>query len=120
MLISPTDASFDSVQDNPSWHTKAVRGCPTHQRRVDIKFDVVLRRNAYMAIRRRITAGTEDVGALKSAVHQLINIDADTGRREQFLSRKFDASGDHQTLLDALDLAHLIRSPWLIPEQGCR
>ena len=33
VLTSPTDASFDGVQDNPSWHTKAVRGRPTHQSR---------------------------------------------------------------------------------------
>jgi hypothetical protein len=31
VLISPTDASFDGVQDTHPG-TKAVRGCPTHQR----------------------------------------------------------------------------------------
>lgn len=69
---------------------------------VDIKFDVVLRRNAYTAIRRRIAEGREDVVALKAAVHQAINIDADVGRRERFLSA-IDASRDHQSLLKALD-----------------
>lgn len=71
---------------------------------VDITFDVVLRRNAYMALRRRISDRKEDLAALKTAVHQAINVGADAERRRLFLSR-IDASRDYERLLRSLDSA---------------
>lgn len=68
---------------------------------VNISFDVVLRRNDYTVIRRRVLA-RENLEKIKEALLTSINADADQYRVELFRSRVAAAS-DHDTMLSTID-----------------
>ena len=69
---------------------------------VDIRFDIVLRKNDYLTLRARVVARASDIETAKSQIFERTNANATTGALAVFTGL-IESATDHDELVNALD-----------------
>ena len=84
---------------------------------VDIRFDVVLRKNDYLTLRSRIATGATDLVNLKDQILERINANATVGALASFTSL-IRAADSTESLLEALDEAQARCNQIIVSDTG--